>query len=207
MGLWMTLTRHDAARVGALLRHPEGAEAGRARLRAAWEEGLTEPALRDGAPLLECVEENDDIRRNWDGLHVLLTGCTRHDGGECGDEDGGRPVPCGPAPARDAVMGGLPLSPGGGGWRNTPLLLMPDEVRAVHGFLRGIDVPALVRERAGLVERAGVYSFRMTVARADGSSRVMSMIEDGSLAAALEGVRGFYARAADDGNAVIKDIA
>ncbi|MFJ4776782.1 DUF1877 family protein [Streptomyces sp. NPDC088762] len=204
----MTLSRHDAARVEELLRHPEGDRAGRIRLREAWNEGpdddayaIAEPA-HGGGPRLEFLEENDDIRRNWEGLHVLLTGCADHDREE-------HAMPCGRAPARDAVMGGLPLSEEDGDSLrfDTPRLLMPAEVREVHGFLRTLDVPALVRDRARLVEEAGVYSFRMRVGQPDGSIRVMSMIEDGSLAESLEGVRAFYARAAAAGNTVVKGIA
>ncbi|MEV8532383.1 DUF1877 family protein [Streptomyces sp. NPDC051211] len=208
MGFWMTLSRHDAARVGALLDHPGGVRAGRRRLWDAWD-AWDDPAEEAGAheqaapPVLEALEETHEIRRNWDGMHVLLTGCEDHY-----HEEDAQERACGPAPARDVVMGGLPLSGAAGPARiGVPVLLMPDEVRAVHGFLSGVDVPRLVRERAGLVEAAGVYSFRMTVQWADGSSRNMSMIEDGTLASALEAVRGFYARAAAAGNAVIKEIS
>ncbi|MFC9294196.1 DUF1877 family protein [Streptomyces sp. NPDC057011] len=200
----MTLSRHDAAAVEELLRHPDGARAGRSRLWEAWNEGLGIAGdeggrAPGGPPRLEFVEENDDIRRNWDGLHVLLTGCREHDQDE-------HPTPCGPAPARDVVMGGLPLVEEGARLDN-PRLLMPAEVRAAHDFLSTVDVHALIRERAGLVEEAGVYSFRMSVGQPDGSVKVMSMIEDGSLAESLEGVRGFYARAAAAGNAVVKEIS
>ncbi|MGW8378991.1 DUF1877 family protein [Streptomyces sp. ODS28] len=201
MGFWVTLSRHDAARVDALLDHPDGPSAGRERLRSAWSAGLSPRSPGEGEPALECLEENDDIRRNWDGLHVLLTGCRdhRHDDDE---------PPCGEAPARDAVRGGQALTGADSSAQlQTPVLLMPDAVRAVRDFLRGLDAHRLLRERADLVERAGVYSFHMTVGLPDGSSRRMSMIEDGSLAASLEGVRGFYARAAAAGNAVIKEIS
>ncbi|MFG2873511.1 hypothetical protein ACGFYU_00510 [Streptomyces sp. NPDC048337] len=112
-------------------------------------------------------------------------------------------------PARDVVMCGLPRVGRAGGIArvDTPRLLMPAQVRAVHGFLCAVDVPALIRERAALVEEAGVYSFRMRVGQPDGSVRTMSMVEDGSLAESLEGVRGFYARAAAAGNAVVKEIS
>ncbi|MFI8875761.1 DUF1877 family protein [Streptomyces sp. NPDC055243] len=211
MGFWMTLSRHEAVQVQALLNHPEGAQAGRERLRGAWNQGglcaflnegdvLREP--QENVPTLDFIEQNDDIKRNWDGLHVLLTGCADHDEVEHNE-------PCGWAPARDVVMGGLALAEVGSTERplDIPLLLTPAEVRAVHSFLCDIDASRLVRERARLVENAGVYSFHMNVGLPDGSSRVMSMVEDGSLAESLEGVRGFYARAAASGNAVIKEIA
>ncbi|MFD9405848.1 DUF1877 family protein [Streptomyces sp. NPDC059989] len=211
MGFWMTLSRHDAGRVEELLHHPDGAQAGRRRLWEAWNEGLDmndegesgSAHAPGGPPRLRFAEENNDIRRNWDGLHVLLTGCREHDRDE-------HATPCGRAPARDVVMGGLPLVEDGGGGIariDTPRLLVPAEVHAVHAFLRTVDVHALIRERAGLVEEAGVYSFRMRVGQPDGSVRTMSMIEDGSLAESLEGVRGFYARAAAAGNAVVKEIS
>ncbi|MCT2589792.1 YfbM family protein [Streptomyces sp. N2-109] len=201
MGFWMTLSRHHAAQVEALLEHPDGAQAGRKRLWDAWTEAPRPDEPHDSVPLLEFLEENDDIRRNWDGLHVMLTGCTNHADHE--DRE-----PCGRAPARDAVMGGLALPRGGRTGRiDDARLLMPDEVRAVHDFLQDLDIPRLVQERATLVEEADVYSFRMGVGLADGSTRNMSMIEDGSLADSLRNVRDFYARAAADGNAVIKEIS
>lgn len=64
----------------------------------------------------------------------------------------------------------------------------------------------MIRERAGLLEEAGVYSFRMGVQGPDGSIERLGMIEDGSLAESLEATRAFYARAAAAGNAVIKEI-
>ncbi|MGA4841311.1 DUF1877 family protein [Streptomyces sp. G45] len=203
----MTLTRHDAAEVDRLLDHPDGERAGLARLWHAWDEGLGPPELRaqeppPDEPFLDHIEENDDIRRNWEGLHVLVTGCDRHDAHE--DDD----PPCGPAPARDVAMGGLSLDGSGSGGRlNTPFLLTPAQVRAVHGFLRDLDPAALIRERAALVADAGVYSFHMGVLQPDGSTPRMSMVEDGSLLASLRGVRDFYARAAAAGNAVIKEIS
>lgn len=202
MGFWMTLSRHDAAQVDALLRHPDGERPGRLRLWEAWDEGAGD------SPELEFLEESHGIARNWDGLHVLLTGCEDHTA-----ED--HEVPCGPAPARDVVLGGLPLTREGqqdGNLRlNNARLLLPAEVSAADGFLRSFaardaDIPALVRERAALIEAADVYSFRMGVAWHDGSVRRMSMIEDGSLAESLRVVRDFYARAAAAGNAVVKDI-
>jgi len=173
----MTLSRHEAVQVEELLNHPDGAKAGRERLSAAWNEGGRPCEFQENVPVLDLIEENDGIKRNWDGLHVLLTGCEDHDEVE-------HDVPCGRAPARDVVMGGLALAEAGSIERplDIPLPLTPGEVRAVHSFLRDIDPSRLVRERARLVEKAGVYSFHMTVGLPDGSSRVMSMVEDGSLA-------------------------
>lgn len=199
----MTLSRHDAAQVDALLRHPAGERPGRLRLWEAWNEGPGD------SPDLEFLEESHGIARNWDGLHVLLTGCQDHIA-----ED--HEVPCGPAPARDVALGGLPLTREGQEdpdvRLNNARLLLPAEVRAADGFLRSFaardsDIPALIGERAPLIEAADVYSFRMLVATRDGRASRMSMIEDGSLAESLRAVRDFYARAAAAGNAVVKEIA
>ncbi|MFC8825001.1 DUF1877 family protein [Streptomyces sp. NPDC057137] len=202
----MTLSRHDAAQVAALLRHPDGERAGRLRLWEAWDEGA------GGSPALEFVEESHGIARNWDGMHVLLTGCVNHT-----DED--HEVPCGPVPARDVVLGGLPLmSKGQDDLEDSALrlgnarLLLPAEVRAAERFLRSFaardtDIAARIRERAALIEAADVYSFRMLVGSPDGRATRMSMIEDGSLAESLRVVRDFYARAAAAGNAVVKEIS
>lgn len=125
-------------------------------------------------------------------------------------------MPCGPAPARDVVLGGLPLTREGQEdpdvRLNNARLLLPAEVRAADGFLRSFaardsDIPALIGGRAPLIEAADVYSFRMLVATRDGRASRMSMIEDGSLAESLRAVRDFYARAAAAGNAVVKEIA
>ncbi|MBO2458519.1 DUF1877 family protein [Actinomadura violacea] len=177
MGFWMTLGRHDWTEVHALLDHPHGLRGGLLRLYDAWGESLRE---------LETAQTT----RTWDAIHILLTGCEN-------DEDP-KGVPLGPAPARDAVMGGLVLT-GGTSRLNTPILLRPAEVRAVDAHLRAIDLDALVRERYPLLLEIGPYSFH----ESDGSD----MVTRGWLADDFAVLRGFYARAAAAGNAVIKDIS
>ncbi|MEU9315091.1 DUF1877 family protein [Streptomyces sp. NPDC048295] len=90
---------------------------------------------------------------------------------------------------------------------NNLLLLMPDEVRAVDRFLQGIDLDEMIRERCDLLDEVYVYSFYTTVRKEDGSEHESTMAEDGSLAADFATLRDFYARAAEAGNAVIKDIS
>lgn len=102
MSLWLTLTRHDAAQIEELLEHPEGPSAGRERLRLAWNDVVFEDD-EDGTAYPRVIEETSEVRRNWDALHVLLTGA------ESFDEDG-ELLTCAPAPARDVVMGGLVLA-------------------------------------------------------------------------------------------------
>ncbi|WP_328859584.1 DUF1877 family protein [Streptomyces sp. NBC_00306] len=201
MSLWLTLTRHDAAQIEELLEHPEGPSAGRERLRLAWNDVVFEDD-EDGTAYPRVIEETSEVRRNWDALHVLLTGA------ESFDEDG-ELLTCAPAPARDVVMGGLVLAERGGnqGRLYNPLLLMPDQVRAVHSFLQGLDAPTLIACRGDLLRKATFYSFSTDIPQPDGTLRTESVVEDGSLAAGVDIVRGFYARAAAAGNAVIKEVS
>ncbi|GAA3741006.1 hypothetical protein HDA32_002550 [Spinactinospora alkalitolerans] len=195
MGFWMWLTRHDQEQVLALLDHPDGVRAGRDRLLQAWWDMPDEPE-QDPSAALQVLEEVWTAR-TWDALHVLLTGC------ENTDDD---MVPTGEAPARDVVMGGLVLSPDGGAARlKTPLLLTPDEVRAVHAHLQAVDRDALIRERHPLLREVGPYSFGTTAepGRPDAEG---DMVQNGSLARDFDLLRDFYARAAAGGDTVIKNI-
>lgn len=186
MGYWMWLSRYDSAQVSALLDHPHGLDAGLARLRDVWDD-LPNGVGYDPSGSL-CRLEEVDTHRAWKALHVLLTGLS--------DEDLEHEL--GDPPASDVVLGGLVM---GEGTLEAPRLLRPDQVRAVDGFLRDVDRDALIRERYPFLKEVRPYSF-------EGWGREQSedMVEHGVLAAVFDTVRDFYARAAGEGNAVIKEI-
>ncbi|MET9655489.1 DUF1877 family protein [Streptomyces sp. NPDC006510] len=198
MGFWMGITRHDNAEILQLLDHPEGPDAGRERVRNEW--NSNDDCYRPGS-LLRTLESTY-ITRTWDAIHTLLTGCENIDMVDFAP-------PTGEPPACDVIMGGLIVGRRGGhGLRmNNLLLLMPDEVRAVERFLQGIDLDEMIRERRDLLDEVYVYSFCTTVRNDDGSEHESTMAEDGSLADDFATLRDFYARAAEAGNAVIKDIS
>ncbi|MFF9512084.1 DUF1877 family protein [Streptomyces sp. NPDC014727] len=135
--------------------------------------------------------ESTCITRTWDAIHVLLTGCENVDTVDFAP-------PIGEPPTSDVIMGGLIIGRRGGHRRRTNnlLLLTPDEVRAVDRFLQDLDLDAVIRERRDLLDDVYVYSFYSTI-----------QSEVGSLASDFAILRGFYARAAEAGHAVIKDIS
>lgn len=186
MGHWMWLGRYDGAEVATLLDHPHGLDAGLKRLRDVWDD-LPDDAGYDPSGSL-CRLEEVDTHRAWQALHILLTGLSdeelEHDLGE--------------PPAADVVLGGLTM---GEGTLGAPRLLRPDQVRAVDAFLRDLDRDTLIRERQPFLERVQPYSFEGW-----GPQQDEDMVKHGVLAAAFDTVRDFYARAALDGNAVIKEI-
>lgn len=189
MGYWMWLARYDGAEVAALLDHPHGLGAGLKRLRDVWDD-LPHGLGYDPSGSLRKLEEVD-THRAWEALHVLLTGLSDT------DFEHGFGVP----PAADVVMGGLVIDEtGGGSLREVPRLLRPDQVRAVDGFLRGLDRDALIRERYAFLKEVQPYSFEGW-----GQPR-KDMVEHGVLANVFDTVRDFYARAAAGGNAVFKEI-
>ncbi|SNR92764.1 protein of unknown function [Actinomadura mexicana] len=193
MGYWMWLTRYDGAEVAALLDHPHGLHAGLRRLRDIWDDLPIELGYDPSGSL--CKLEEMDTHRAWDALHVLLTGHPNEDY----ERVSGDP------PACDVVMGGLVMNETGeGSLLHVPRLLRPDQVRAVDGFLRGLDRDALIRQRHASLKEAQPYSF-------EGWGRLQSgeaqdMVEHGVLGKAFDTVRDFYARAATAGNAIIKEI-
>ncbi|MFF3782704.1 DUF1877 family protein [Streptomyces sp. NPDC001933] len=198
MGFWMGITRHDSEEILQLLDHPEGPDAGRERVRNEW--NSDDDYRRPGSQLRTL--ESTHITRTWDAIHTLLTGCENIDMVDFAP-------PTGEPPASDVIMGGLIIGRRGGhGLRmNNLLLLMPDEVRAVDRFLRGIDLDEVIQERRDLLDEVYVYSFCTTIRKEDGSEQESNMAEDGSLADDFATLRNFYARAAEAGNAVIKDIS
>ncbi|MCP9949889.1 DUF1877 family protein [Actinomadura madurae] len=187
MGYWMWLSRYDGAEVAAVLDHPHGLDAGLKRLRDVWED-LPNDAGYDPSGSL-CKLEEVDTHRTWEALHVLLTGLSD----EHLEHDLGDP------PAADVVLGGLVM--GEGTIYRVPRLLRPDQVRAVDGFLRELDRDALIRERYAFLKEVRPYSFEGW-----GWPPSEDMVEHGVLATVFSTVRDFYARAAADGNAVIKEI-
>ncbi|MCX5341817.1 DUF1877 family protein [Streptomyces atratus] len=198
MGFWMGITRHDYAEILRLLDHPDGPDAGRERIRDEWN---SDDDYHPPGSLLRTLESTC-ITRTWDAIHVLLTGCENVDMVDFAP-------PTGEPPASDVIMGGLVIGRRGGhGMRmNNLLLLTPDEVRAVDRFLQGLDLEEVIRERADLLDDVSVYSFYTTIQGEDGSDQDVSMIEDGILASDLAILSAFYARAAEAGHAVIKDIS
>lgn len=193
MGYWMWLSRYDGAEVAAVLDHPHGLRAGLQRLRDVWDD-LPMGLGYDPSGSLGRLEEVD-THRAWDALHVLVTGRPNDDY----ENAGGDP------PACDVVMGGLVMNETGeGSLIRVPRLLRPDQVRAVDDLLRGLDRDALIRERHAFLKEVQPYSF-------EGWGRLLTgeawdMVEHGVLAEVFDTVRGFYARAAAAGNAVVKEI-
>ncbi|MFC3347215.1 DUF1877 family protein [Streptomyces echinoruber] len=230
MGFWMHLTRHDAARVAALLDHPGGARAGRARLYEAWENEDWDDERRDderwdsewrdgerwddtvrcaaasygtggdSAPRLPILE-SAHVHRAWQALHILLTGADPY------DEEAVAPVG---DPAWNAVLGGARITRDGddrnaGAWEDL-LLLMPDEVAAVDGFLRALDRDELIRRRHPFLREVGPYSFSGWTMGSGRGAETGDMVQSGVLANAFDTLRGFYVRAAAAGNVVVKNI-
>jgi hypothetical protein len=194
MGYWMSLSRYDGGEVAAVLDHPHGLRAGLRRLWDVWDDLPLGPGY-DPSGSLRKLEEVD-THRAWDALHVLLTGHP--------DED--EEAVSGDPPACDVVMGGLVMNETGeGSLFHVPRLLRPHQVRAVDGFLRGLDRDALIRESHAYLKEIRPYSFEGWGRLASGEAG--DMVEHGVLAKVFDTVRDFYARAAAGGDAVIKEIS
>ncbi|WP_141583400.1 DUF1877 family protein [Actinomadura sp. WMMA1423] len=193
MGFWMWSTRYDGAEVAALLDHPHGLHAGLERLSNVWED-LPVGLGYDPSGSLRKLEAVD-THRAWDALHVLVTGQPNEDY----EQASGDP------PACDVVMGGLVMNgTGEGSLFRVPRLLRPDQVRAVDAFLSTLDRDALIRERHAFLKEVRPYSFESWGRLPNGEDG--DMVEMGVLGRVFDDVRGFYARAAAAGNAVVKEI-